>query len=81
MTKESRLRRILWVEHALWLLGVWALAAVAVGVIAAETQEEADYLGASVRLLQRRIRLGDRSPVASPQPVDRGRCHPLGAGL
>ncbi len=41
-------------------------AMVAVGVICAETQEEADYLHASVRLLQRRIRLGDRSPVASP---------------
>ena len=34
MTKESRWRKILWVEHALWLLGVWTLAAVAVGVIA-----------------------------------------------
>ncbi len=42
-------------------------AMVAVGVICAETQEEADYLHASVRLLQRRIRLGDRSPVASPE--------------
>jgi len=34
MTKESRWRKILWVEHVLWLLGVWTLAAVAVGVIA-----------------------------------------------
>jgi translocation and assembly module TamB len=34
MTKDSRLRRILWVEHALWLLGVWTLAGVSVGVIA-----------------------------------------------
>ena len=42
-------------------------AMVAVGVICAETEEEADYLQASVRLLQRRIRLGDRSPVASPE--------------
>ena len=42
-------------------------AMVAVGVICAETQEEAEYLAASVRLLQRRIRLGDRSPVASPE--------------
>jgi luciferase family oxidoreductase group 1 len=42
-------------------------ATVAVGVIAAETQEEADFLGASVRLLQRRIRLGDRSPVSGPE--------------
>jgi luciferase family oxidoreductase group 1 len=40
-------------------------ATVAVGVICAETAEEADYLAASVRLLQKRIRLGDRSPVAS----------------
>src|SRR5882757_7462536 len=42
-------------------------ATVAVGVICAETAEEADYLAASVRLLQRRIRLGDRSPVAAPE--------------
>ena len=41
-------------------------ATVAVGVICAETQEEADYLASSVRLLQQRIRFGDRSPVASP---------------
>ena len=34
MTKESRWRKILWVEHVLWLLGVWTLATVAVGVIA-----------------------------------------------
>src|SRR5271170_2306845 len=44
-----------------------AEATVAVGVICAETQEEADFLAASVRLLQRRIRLGDRRPVASPE--------------
>ncbi len=42
-------------------------ATVAVGVICADTQEEADYLAASVRLLQRRIRLGDRRPVAPPE--------------
>ncbi len=42
-------------------------ATVAVGAICAETEEEADYLAASVRLLQKRIRLGDRSPVASPE--------------
>ncbi len=42
-------------------------AMVAVGVICADTEEEAEYLAASVRLLQRRIRLGDRSPVASPE--------------
>jgi translocation and assembly module TamB len=34
MTKESRARKILWVEHALWLLGVWTLAGVAIAVIA-----------------------------------------------
>ncbi|MCU1225919.1 MAG: luciferase family oxidoreductase, group 1 [Edaphobacter sp.] len=42
-------------------------ATVAVGVICAETQEEAEYLASSVKLLQRRIRLGDRRPVASPE--------------
>jgi luciferase family oxidoreductase group 1 len=42
-------------------------ATVAVGVICTETQEEAEYLAASVKLLQRRIRLGDRRPVASPE--------------
>ena len=42
-------------------------ATVAVGVICAETQEEADYLHSSVRLLQRRIRMGDRNPVAAPE--------------
>jgi luciferase family oxidoreductase group 1 len=42
-------------------------ATVAVGVVCAETQEEAEFLAASVRLLQRRIRLGDRRPVASPE--------------
>jgi luciferase family oxidoreductase group 1 len=42
-------------------------ATVAVGVVCAETQEEAEFLFASVRLLQRRIRQGDRRPVASPE--------------
>jgi luciferase family oxidoreductase group 1 len=42
-------------------------AMAAVGVICAETQEEAEYLAASVRVLQRRIRLGDRRPVAPPE--------------
>jgi luciferase family oxidoreductase group 1 len=42
-------------------------ATVAVGVVCAETQEEAEYLASSVKLLQRRIRLGDRKPVASPE--------------
>jgi luciferase family oxidoreductase group 1 len=46
-------------------------ATVAVGVICAETEEEADYLASSVRLLQKRIRLGDRSPVASPDDAVR----------
>ncbi len=41
-------------------------AAIAIGVICAPTQEEADYLHASVRLLQRRIRQDDRRPVATP---------------
>ncbi len=44
-----------------------AEATVAVGVICAETQEEAEFLSSSVRLLQRRIRQGDRRPVASPE--------------
>ena len=46
-------------------------AMVAVGVICAPTQEEADYLATSVRLLQWRIRQGDRSPVASPEAAQR----------
>ncbi|MGH9596914.1 MAG: LLM class flavin-dependent oxidoreductase [Edaphobacter sp.] len=44
-----------------------AEATVAVGAICAETQEEAEFLSASVRLLQRRIRQGDRRPVALPE--------------
>ncbi len=43
------------------------LATVAVGVIVADTDEEAHYLHSSVRLLQRRIREGDRRPVAAPE--------------
>jgi translocation and assembly module TamB len=34
MTKESRWRKILWLEHMLWLLGVWTLVGVAVTGIA-----------------------------------------------
>ena len=34
MSKESRWRRILWLEHLLWVLGTWALLLVALGVIA-----------------------------------------------
>lgn len=48
-----------------------AEATVAVGVICAETEEEAEFLGSSVRLLQRRIRQGDRRPVASPEDAVR----------
>lgn len=42
-------------------------ATLAIGVICAPTQEEAEFLHASVRLLQRRIRSGDRRPVATPE--------------
>src|SRR6201991_1866119 len=42
-------------------------ATVAVGVICAETQEEAEFLASSVKLLQQRIRLGERKPVAAPE--------------
>jgi luciferase family oxidoreductase group 1 len=48
-----------------------AEATVAVGVICAETQEEAEFLFSSVRLLQRRIRTNDRRPVASPEDAMR----------
>jgi len=48
-----------------------AEATVAVGVVCAETQEEAEFLSSSVRLLQRRIRQGDRRPVASPEDAVR----------
>ena len=48
-----------------------AEATVAVGVICAETQEEAEFLSGSVRLLQRRIRMNDRRPVASPEDAMR----------
>jgi luciferase family oxidoreductase group 1 len=43
-----------------------AEAMAAVGVICAETAEEAEHLAASVRLLQRRIRMNDRRPIAAP---------------
>ena len=46
-------------------------AMAAVGVICADTQEEATYLAASVRLLQRRIRMGDRRPIAAPEDAIR----------
>ncbi|MFL6427780.1 MAG: LLM class flavin-dependent oxidoreductase [Acidobacteriaceae bacterium] len=40
---------------------------VAVGVLCAETEEEAELLMASPRLLTRRIRSGDRRPVPRPE--------------
>ncbi len=39
---------------------------IAIGVIVAPTQQEAEHLHASVRLLQRRIRMNDRRPIAAP---------------
>jgi luciferase family oxidoreductase group 1 len=42
-------------------------ATLAVGVICADTEEEAERLASSVRLLQRRIRSDDRRPVATPE--------------
>jgi luciferase family oxidoreductase group 1 len=42
-------------------------ATLAIGVICAETDAEAHRLHASVRLLQRRIRMDDRRPLASPE--------------
>jgi alkanesulfonate monooxygenase SsuD/methylene tetrahydromethanopterin reductase-like flavin-dependent oxidoreductase (luciferase family) len=42
-------------------------ATIAIGAIVADTQEEAEHLHASVRLLQRRIRMDDRRPVATPE--------------
>ena len=44
-----------------------AEAMVAVGVICAETQAEAERLSQTVRLLQLRIRQNDRRPVESPE--------------
>ena len=46
-------------------------AVAAVGVIVAETDEQAAFLHASVRLLQQRIRQGDRRPVAAPEDAVR----------
>ncbi len=42
-------------------------ATLAIGVICADTEAEAQHLHASVRLLQRRIRMNDRRPVATPE--------------
>ncbi|HTH52512.1 MAG TPA: LLM class flavin-dependent oxidoreductase [Edaphobacter sp.] len=46
-------------------------ATVAVGVVCAETQEEAEFLASSAKLLQQRIRLGERKPVAAPEDAIR----------
>jgi luciferase family oxidoreductase group 1 len=40
---------------------------LAIGAIVADTQAEAERLHLSVRLLQRRIRMNDRRPVATPE--------------
>ena len=42
-------------------------ATIAIGVICAPTQDEAEHLHASVRLMQKRVREDDRRPVASPE--------------
>jgi len=34
MTKESRRKKILWLEHLFWVLGTWTLLGVALAVIA-----------------------------------------------
>jgi luciferase family oxidoreductase group 1 len=44
---------------------------IAIGVIVAPTQNEAQHLHASVRLLQRRIRMNDRRPIAAPDDAIR----------
>jgi luciferase family oxidoreductase group 1 len=44
---------------------------LAIGVIVADTQSEADRLHLSVKLLQRRIRMNDRRPLASPEDATR----------
>jgi luciferase family oxidoreductase group 1 len=46
-------------------------ATIAIGAICADTQEEADRLHLSVKLLQRRIRSNDRRPVATPEEAAR----------
>jgi luciferase family oxidoreductase group 1 len=40
---------------------------IAIGVVCADTEEEADFLMASARLLMRRIRAGDRRPLPRPE--------------
>jgi luciferase family oxidoreductase group 1 len=39
---------------------------IAIGAIVADTKQEAEHLHSSVRLLQRRIRMNDRRPIAEP---------------
>ncbi len=46
-------------------------ATLAIGVIVADTQAEAERLSSSVKLLQRRIRMNDRRPIASPEDAAR----------
>ena len=48
MTKESRLRKILWLEHVLWVLGTWTLLAIALAAIAV-------YSGLANPLLRRAL--------------------------
>ncbi len=43
----------------------------AVGAICADTDEEAEFLASGARLLQRRIRMNDRRPVAAPEEAVR----------
>lgn len=56
-------------------------AVAAVGVIVAPTDEEARFLHSSVRLLQKRIRQGDRSPVAPPEKAIRILQEEFGEGV
>jgi luciferase family oxidoreductase group 1 len=64
-------------------------ATIAIGVLCADTEAEAERLALSVKLLQRRIRMDDRRPVASPEdaalelaalPASPNQLHPLLAG-
>src|SRR5208283_4895986 len=48
MTKESRWRRVLWLEHVLWVLGTWTLLAIALAAIAV-------YSGLANPLLRRAL--------------------------
>jgi luciferase family oxidoreductase group 1 len=58
-------------------------ATIAIGAIVAGTQAEADRLHASVRLLQRRIRMDDRRPIATPEEalLELGNPPPAGFGF